>query len=76
MAHSDDVRIRVMNALHWDLAIPRDRLKVDVKNGWVTVSGMVDRPYQVECAEFGRAKRSRRARSHQPYPARRGQRGT
>jgi len=48
---SDDVRVRVMNALHWDLAVPRDRLNVDVKNGWVTVSGTVDLPYQRMCAE-------------------------
>jgi osmotically-inducible protein OsmY len=51
MAQSDKVRIGVMNALHWDLAIPRDRLKVEVKNGWVTMSGLVDRPYQAQCAE-------------------------
>ena len=48
---SEDVRVRVLNALHWDLAIPRDRLNVDVENGWVTVSGLVDRPYQRSCAE-------------------------
>jgi osmotically-inducible protein OsmY len=48
---SDDVRMRVMNALHWDLAVPRDRLNVDVENGWVTVSGTVDLPYQRTCAE-------------------------
>ena len=48
---SEDVRVRVLNALHWDLAIPRDRLNVNVEDGWVTVSGMVDRPYQKTCAE-------------------------
>ena len=48
---SEDVRVRVLNALHWDLAIPRDRLNVDVENGWVTVSGLVDLPYQRTCAE-------------------------
>jgi osmotically-inducible protein OsmY len=48
---SEDVRMRVLNALHWDLAIPRDRLNVDVEKGWVTVSGMVDLPYQRTCAE-------------------------
>ena len=48
---SEDVRMRVLNALHWDLAVPRDRLNVDVENGWVTVSGMVDLPYQRACAE-------------------------
>ncbi|HTZ66624.1 MAG TPA: BON domain-containing protein [Roseiarcus sp.] len=48
---SEDVRVRVLNALHWDLAVPRDRLNVDVAGGWVTVSGMVDLPYQKACAE-------------------------
>ena len=48
----EDVRVRVLNALYWDLAVPRDRLNVDVENGWVTVSGMVDLPYQRSCAEF------------------------
>jgi osmotically-inducible protein OsmY len=48
---SDDTRVRVLNALHWDLAIPRNRLNVDVENGWVTVSGIVDLPYQKTCAE-------------------------
>jgi osmotically-inducible protein OsmY len=47
----DDVRLRVLNALHWDLAVPRDRLNVNVENGWVTVSGTVDLPYQKTCAE-------------------------
>ncbi len=50
--HSDDVRTRVLNALHWDLAVPRDRLHVDVEDGRVTLSGMVDLPYQRACAEF------------------------
>jgi osmotically-inducible protein OsmY len=48
---SDDVRACVLNALYWDLAVPRHRLNVDVENGWVTVSGMVDLPYQRSCAE-------------------------
>ena len=48
---SDDVRLRVLNALHWDLAVPRDRLNVDVEDGWVTVSGTVDLAYQRTCAE-------------------------
>jgi osmotically-inducible protein OsmY len=51
MSQSDDVQTRVLNALHWDFAIPRHRLSVKVENGWVTVSGVVDRPYQKTCAE-------------------------
>jgi osmotically-inducible protein OsmY len=48
---SDDVRAGVLNALYWDLAVPRHGLTVDVKNGWVTVSGSVTLPYQRSCAE-------------------------
>jgi osmotically-inducible protein OsmY len=48
---SEDLRMGVLNALYWDLAVPRHGLNVDVKNGWVTVSGMVDLPYQRSCAE-------------------------
>ena len=48
---SDDVRVRVLNALHWDYAVPRHRLKIEVENGWVTMSGQVDLPYQRTCAE-------------------------
>ncbi len=51
-SHSEDVRMQVLNALHWDLAVPRHRLKVEVENGWVTMSGLVDLPYQRSCAEF------------------------
>lgn len=48
---SKEVRARVLNALYWDLAVPRNALNVDVEDGWVTVSGMVDLPYQRSSAE-------------------------
>ena len=51
MSQSADVQTMVLNALHWDLAVPRHRLKVEVENGWVTMSGVVDRPYERTCAE-------------------------
>ncbi len=51
MPQSDDVKTEVLNALHWDLAVPRHRVKVEVKDGWVTMSGTVDRPYEITCAE-------------------------
>jgi osmotically-inducible protein OsmY len=50
-SQGDDVRVRVLNALHWDYAVPRHRLNVEVENGWVTMSGQVDLPYQRSCAE-------------------------
>lgn len=52
MSQRDDVQVDVLNALYWDLAVPPHRLRVAVENGWVTMSGRVERPYQRECAEF------------------------
>ena len=51
-SHTDDVQTRVLNALHWDLAAPRNRLRGEVEDGRVTLSGVVDLPYQRACAEF------------------------
>jgi len=51
MSQRADIHTMVLNALYWDLAVPRHRLKVEVENGWVMISGMVDRPYQLACAE-------------------------
>ena len=51
MLQSDDVHTKVLNALHWDLAVPPHRVTVEVEEGWVTMSGLVDRPYQRTCAE-------------------------
>jgi len=50
-SQSDDVLMRVLNALHWDLAVPRYRVNVEFNNGWVIMSGMVDLAYQRSCAE-------------------------
>ena len=47
----DDVQTRVLNALHWDLAVPRHRVTIDFADGWVHLSGSVDLPYQRSCAE-------------------------
>jgi osmotically-inducible protein OsmY len=55
-SHGDDVRMLVLNALHWDFAVPRNRVAVEVENGWVTMSGLVDLPYQRQCAEFDARK--------------------
>ena len=49
---SEDVRAGVFNALYWDLRVPRREVRVEIENGWVTVSGTVDLPYQKTCAEF------------------------
>jgi osmotically-inducible protein OsmY len=46
-----DILTEVANALYWDLAIPRHSVTVDVKGGWVTLHGVVERDYQKSCAE-------------------------
>lgn len=39
------------NALEWDVSVPHDRIKVQVQNGLVTLSGEVDWWYQKNAAE-------------------------
>jgi osmotically-inducible protein OsmY len=39
-----------LNALKWHSSIPGDRLKVTVRNGWVTLEGEVDWQFQREAA--------------------------
>ena len=51
-SQSENLRAHVLNALYWDLRVPKDQLSVDIENGWVTVSGRVDLPYQRTSAEF------------------------
>ena len=47
----NDVAAGVLNALYWDLAVPRDCLIVTIENSWVTLAGEVERPYERSCAE-------------------------
>ena len=39
------------NALEWDVSVPRDRVKAQVQNGLLTLSGEVDWWYQKSAAE-------------------------
>jgi len=45
-----------VSALEWNSSVPKDRVKVKVENGWLTLEGDVDWYYQKEAAE--RAVRS------------------
>jgi osmotically-inducible protein OsmY len=47
----EEIRLAVVTALHWDLAVPRDSVEVTVKGGWVTLTGQVRRAYEKSCAE-------------------------
>ena len=39
------------NALEWNTQVPHERIKVTVRDGWVTLEGNVDWPYQREAAK-------------------------
>jgi len=40
-----------VTALEWNTSVPKDRVKVKVENGWLTLEGNVDWFYQKEAAE-------------------------
>jgi osmotically-inducible protein OsmY len=42
----EDIARAVMSALAWNSLIPRDRIKVEVGSGWITLEGDVDWHYQ------------------------------
>jgi osmotically-inducible protein OsmY len=46
-----DLHARIANALHWSLAIPRNRIDILVQGDWVTLRGVVKRSYEKSCAE-------------------------
>ena len=45
------IKLAVMTALHWDLAVPRDCVQVNVSRGWVILIGRVMREYEKARAE-------------------------
>ncbi|HYR29534.1 MAG TPA: BON domain-containing protein [Thermoanaerobaculia bacterium] len=49
----DDVDIArsAVNALEWNVSVPKNRVKVTVTKGWVTLDGSVDWYYQKRAAE-------------------------
>lgn len=50
--HTDsDIARAAVNALDWNTSIPRDKVKVLVEHGWVTLEGSVDFNFQREAAE-------------------------
>jgi hypothetical protein len=51
------IKLAVMTALHWDLAVPRDRVQVSVDRGWVTLTGQVKRDYERSRGEVARGGR-------------------
>jgi osmotically-inducible protein OsmY len=51
-ARSDaDIARSALNALAWNYFVPKDRIKVKVEQGWVTLEGTVEWRFQREAAE-------------------------
>ena len=46
-----DIAAAALNALKWDTTVAEDRIKVTVRNGWITLEGTVDWGYQKDTAE-------------------------
>jgi osmotically-inducible protein OsmY len=46
-----DIAQAAIAALRWNSLVPDDRVKVEVEDGWVTLTGQVDWPYQHSSAE-------------------------
>ena len=46
-----DIAAAAVSALKWDTTVPEDRIKVTVRNGWITLEGKVDWGYQKDTAE-------------------------
>jgi osmotically-inducible protein OsmY len=46
-----DIAAAAVGALKWDFEVPKERIKVLVKDGWVSLDGTVDWQYQRDAAE-------------------------
>lgn len=46
-----DIARAAVDALKWNVSVPKDRITVKVEKGWVTLEGEVDWYYQREAAE-------------------------
>lgn len=40
-----------LNSLAWNVAVPEDRVQIDVRDGWLTLRGQVDWDYQRRAAD-------------------------
>jgi osmotically-inducible protein OsmY len=47
----EDIARAAVNRLEWSVSVPRDRIKVKVSKGWLTLEGTVDWQYQKTAAE-------------------------
>ncbi len=47
----EDIAMAAVHALSWNTKVPDDRVQVTVEDGWVTLEGTVERPFQRNEAE-------------------------
>ena len=47
----EDIARAAVNRLEWSVSVPRDRIKVKVSKGWITLEGNVDWQFQKTAAE-------------------------
>jgi osmotically-inducible protein OsmY len=47
----EDIARAVVNRLEWTISVPKDRIKVKVSKGWVTMEGEVEWQFQKNAAE-------------------------
>ena len=47
----EDIATAAIDRLAWDVSVPRDAIQVTVEQGWLTLTGQVDRHYQQQAAE-------------------------
>ena len=47
----DQIAEALLDRLAWDVSVPKDRVKVKVEKGWITLTGDVDWHFQSEAAE-------------------------
>ena len=53
VGHGDeDIAKQALNVLAWDLSVPKDKVKVKVEKGWITLSGDVNWYYQKHAADM------------------------
>ena len=45
-----DIAQAALNALEWDVSVPKDAIKVKVDQGWITLEGKVDYKFQQTAA--------------------------
>lgn len=52
MKTDSEIKKAVLDSIKWNSTIPDDRINVTVKNGWVSLSGVVEWPFQKSKAKL------------------------